>query len=1249
MKRYILLLAISSLLIFNRSFGQFSYTFNAVGGTYTANFLPTSIVAANSDDVLSPVTNIGFNFTYACNTYTQFRACSNGWLTFNTGVTGTNLTNNLNTSTDRPMIAPLWDDLQTGSAGDVNYKLTGTSPNRILTIEWKNMEWNYVAAGPVISFQVKLYETTNVIEFVYLQNATAVNSGSASIGIGGPTSGQFYSLGNTSAAPPVSSVTETTTLSTKPANGQIYRWTPSAPLCSGTPAGGIANAAPASTSCASLTTTLTLTGASSSCGIMYQWQSSPDNIVWTNIAGANGTSYVATNSTNTYYRCVVTCTNSGLSANSVVVLVNFVGAAPANDLPCNATALTLGIPGGGDNTCSGNASEPAAPACWINGTINTVWYTFVAPAGGTVKIKTVPVSTGTPLQNTQIAVYSGTCGALTLVACNDDAPACGFYTQVNSELSLTGLTPGATYFVVVDGNMTAQGQFEILAINGSGNFPLVPGQDCPLSFPICNQTTTIGNPGYQVIGGQCDNTGAAISECTSGEANSVWYTINIAAGGNLDFDIIPNDYGNPNPITGQVNTGYTGSGTETDYDWVLWKTIGAGSTTCANIMSSGGDLSIRCNFSFLGVTGCSPTGNTPAAYGPPNFDAAYETSPAVVAGEQYVLAIHNFSNSTSGFTIQFPAGSPVAFTPTTTYYWSGGAGTTAWTTSANWGGCGTPDCAHDAVVTSASSFQPSLPAGTYNVRDLTINPGATLTLQNGANLNICGHFTNNGNLVCQAGSTITFVGTGVQNVTGSFVNADGFYHLTVTKASGTVVLNNNIDVKGNFTTSSATSVFNSNNRYVKVAGHFANNAGNTTYTNPGPTGTLEFNGTAGQNYNQGSSQLDLNFVLMNHTGPGVTLLSNMFIMTGTGTLTLTLGKINTGALRVDVANSAPTSVTVGNTNSYVNGNLWRTVLAGGGAYNFPVGTAALYERALVTLAANTYTRLQSRFDPWPSGPNIQGGSECTVTYSLPSEDMGYWTITQTGGNTGSYNMTLYCNGATNTAGAMAWTVEKAASVVGPWTLNGTCAASTATVVNRNGMNGFSVFGAAQAPTPLPVQLTSFDGYPEDDVNILTWVTESEVNNSHFIVLKSNDGIQYSEMERVEGSGNSNTIKNYSAVDENPYGITYYMLKQVDLNGAFVEYGPIVISNSNVDEFSIHNIYPNPADESFFIEIFSKNEVTARLDIFDSYGRVIYNKPLTITGLNTIEIESLHWSAGVYTVKVINEELGFSFIKRIVIQ
>lgn len=228
--RYLFLLFVL-LLGLTRAQAQISYTFSAVSSSFTANASPTTLHAAGVDDALSAAMNIGFTFTYNCTTYTQFMASSNGWLSLGATASSNLLSNALGTTGQGPIIAPLWDDLAVGTGGTVNYKLTGSSPNRVLTVEWLNMKWQYGAANPVISFQVKLYETTNVIEFVYRQDATAVSSGSASIGInGGSSATDFYSLNGTGTSPTANYGTETNTLSTKPATGQIYRWTPGAAM-----------------------------------------------------------------------------------------------------------------------------------------------------------------------------------------------------------------------------------------------------------------------------------------------------------------------------------------------------------------------------------------------------------------------------------------------------------------------------------------------------------------------------------------------------------------------------------------------------------------------------------------------------------------------------------------------------------------------------------------------------------------------------------------------------------------------------------------------------------------------------------------------------------------------------------------------------------------------------------------------------------------------------------------------------------
>src|SRR4030095_12714759 len=80
--------------------------------------------------------------------------------------------------------------------------------------------------------------------------------------------------------------------------------------------------------------------------------------------------------------------------------------------------------------------------------------------------------------------------------------------------------------------------------------------------------------------------------------------------------------------------------------------------------------------------------------------------------------------------------------------------------------------------------------------------------------------------------------------------------------------------------------------------------------------------------------------------------------------------------------------------------------------------------------------------PGPIGP------ECVAyDYStLAPLNNGYWTMQASANPTsGTYNMTLYNTNYSNAgpaAPATAWTVLKAATTAGPWTLNGTCNAGS---------------------------------------------------------------------------------------------------------------------------------------------------------------------------------------------------------------
>jgi len=86
-------------------------------------------------------------------------------------------------------------------------------------------------------------------------------------------------------------------------------------ICSGAPTAGSVSAT-ATSSCSEFTPTLTLPGTTASAGINYQWQSSSDGGVWSNVSGATDASYVPDVTDTVYYRAYITCTVSSLSDTS---------------------------------------------------------------------------------------------------------------------------------------------------------------------------------------------------------------------------------------------------------------------------------------------------------------------------------------------------------------------------------------------------------------------------------------------------------------------------------------------------------------------------------------------------------------------------------------------------------------------------------------------------------------------------------------------------------------------------------------------------------------------------------------------------------------------------------------------------------------------------------------------------------------------------------------------------------------------
>ena len=174
-------------------------------------------------------------------------------------------------------------------------------------------------------------------------------------------------------------------------------------------------------------------------------------------------------------------------------------------------------------------------------------------------------------------------------------------------------------------------------------------------------------------------------------------------------------------------------------------------------------------------------------------------------------------------------------------------------------------------------------------------------------------------------------------------------------------------------------------------------------------------------------------------------------------------------------------------------------------------------------------------------------------------------------------------------------------------------------------------------TPFPVEWLSFTAQwlTEGESAQLNWSTASEKNNSHFTVLRSNDGQNWEEVTQVNGAGTTSNISQYTYIDNSLKHLNtstlkhvYYRLMQTDYNGQF--------SFSEVRELTLVptsgiSVSPNPGIH----QVITLNQPTATdlpYTIIDIQGKEV-GKGIITKGSIQQTITLQHLPAGIYLVNV----------------
>ena len=180
------------------------------------------------------------------------------------------------------------------------------------------------------------------------------------------------------------------------------------------------------------------------------------------------------------------------------------------------------------------------------------------------------------------------------------------------------------------------------------------------------------------------------------------------------------------------------------------------------------------------------------------------------------------------------------------------------------------------------------------------------------------------------------------------------------------------------------------------------------------------------------------------------------------------------------------------------------------------------------------------------------------------------------------------------------------------------------------------FGSKDPSVVLPIEFLSFTATCNGKYAELAWSTASERNNDYFVIERSDDVINFTEIARVAGAGNSIEQLDYTY---NDYGIhggdNYYRLVQVDYDGTRTV-SDIVVANCVDAEVGEPEVmaYPNPFNGELTIVLDNFDNRPATIEVYDMLGQqVLFQKATAPQNSYETILNLSNLSPAAYTVRV----------------
>lgn len=382
-----------------------------------------------------------------------------------------------------------------------------------------------------------------------------------------------------------------------------------------------------------------------------------------------------------------------------------------------------------------------------------------------------------------------------------------------------------------------------------------------------------------------------------------------------------------------------------------------------------------------------------------------------------------------------------------------------------------------------------------------------------------------------------------------------------------------------------------------------------------------------------------------------------------GTLALNDRELATGNFIMHVTNPAVGAVTrtggfnatpvQGFVSSTNNGRLWRNTNSTG-SYLFPVGSTigtARFRPVELKPASASASTFGVRFVN--NDPNLQGFNRASKDPSLGViNPLWYQKINNVSGPA-TTDIRLYYD---NIADGVTSFATNLITQWGPYSpplqwndlglaINTGAASPALSSVVRGSWSNYNTenFNISPQSIPLPVDLISFTAECRQEMVEVKWATASEVNCSHFLLERSEDGSNYIYVSRIEGNGTTSTISQYSMTLPGT-GVSYYRLTQVDYDGKTESFTPVLSICESLNYSELIGLHPNPSSSIVNIDLAPHQSGLVRFRIYDALGALVVNETRQVKDdlqRQIVDISSL--SAGVYHFTMETADRSYSAV------